>query len=249
MNAPVSFEKLTPLMCAVKAEQTEAVKLLLAAGANPSQVDIRHKSALIYAIERHSLPIIAALIDAGAALAPQWIVIGAVASPLTYALSLSYYDIAELLLKRGAPATPSLLAGAAGLGAEQVRFLLDAGADPAGMYISKLHFLNLMSPHSLKPSDWLTVLELFLTHGWDLNQPYSSADDTLFTSFVRFSLPYMPEERAVASLRLMLLYGADWKVLSPELRKKMFARMGLSATATEEDVRQWARSDCLIKIR
>lgn len=248
LNATHDLRRQTPLMIAVITEQTEAFHLLLEAGANPLPADIHGKTALIYAIEKHSQVMVNALVRAGASLQPLWMAHGPGASPLTFALSLGYYDIAELLLSHGAPPTPSLTAGGCGLRTEQVQFLLDVGADPSAMLTSKLHFASIMFQDLFWSPEWLSTLTLLLSHGWDLNQRHSSGSHTLFHYFVQSILPQLSATRAETVLRLMIVYGADYRSVPQPGRAKMLQTLTLPPNATDECVVNCIRRAQLVKI-
>ncbi len=170
LTYPIIWAGQTPLHLAASAGYAGLVELLLAKGADPSVVDSSGRTALSYAVEKHSQPVVQALVAAKAD--PN-----AGSSNLPLAVAAYYGDLPALKLLLANGADPNLntnvtgvISGIYGLGpnggnatplavaasqkrAEAVAELIRAKADPNGSFpggSSRLIFGALYNAPTLK---------------------------------------------------------------------------------------------------
>ncbi|MGH9124253.1 MAG: ankyrin repeat domain-containing protein [Acidimicrobiales bacterium] len=136
LPVPGPFGKRTPLHLVADwpgyfPNGPEVVKVLVAAGADPNEGEPGQESALHWAASSDDVHVAAALIDAGADInAPD----GSIGTPLANAVGYSCWEVARLLVARGARVEQPWQAAALGL-LDRLAQLL--GADPLGDEVSK----------------------------------------------------------------------------------------------------------------
>jgi len=189
------------------------IALAVVAGADPNHA----VCPLGRAVSTGSLNLVTILLDLGANPNSLFFPWDFPWDPLSYAILRGFYDVVELLVRRGLQVnrtrynTPLGVAASVG-DCQFINFFLDHGADPNYVHEDTLTYLQTPLEEAIRRQD-RTCLDLLLQRGADPNA-YNRK---------RYASPFMMTLRCedLSFAQTMLLYGADWRTCDPRSVSKL----------------------------